>query len=125
MFAGVNSFMNPLMMAGAMRGGQSEMMKMMTLMSMMNSNKQQQNTVTKSSTNSGATTQNQGNPMFNTMMRMRLCRNTDTNESPFCTPSLCQLKGMRYGNPNMYQCVIPFGCCYKDPASMMFGKFIN
>jgi hypothetical protein len=32
MFAGVNSFMNPLMMAGAMRGGQSEMMKMMTLM---------------------------------------------------------------------------------------------
>jgi hypothetical protein len=58
MFAGVNSFMNPLMMAGAMRGGQSEMMKMMTLMSMMNSNKQQQNTVTKSSPNSGATTQN-------------------------------------------------------------------
>ena len=125
-FAGVNSFMNPLMMAGAMKGGQSEMMKMMALMSMMNSNKQQQNTETKSTTNSGTTTQNQGNPMINTMMRMGLCRNTETNESPFCTQSLCQLKGqMRYGNPNMYQCVIPFGCCYKNHASMMFGKIIN
>lgn len=118
MFAGIN----PLMMAGAMKDGQSEMMKMMALMSMMNSNKQQQ----KSTTNSGTTMQNQGNPMFNTMMRMGLCRNTETNESPFCTQSLCQLQGqMRYGNPNMYQCVIPFGCCYKDHASMMFRKIIN
>ncbi|XP_071171996.1 uncharacterized protein [Mytilus edulis] len=122
---GMIAGMNPMnmMMAGAMNGGgQSEMMKMMALMSMMGGNQQ-----SGAPGAPGAAGGIAGNPMLNSMMKLGLCRKTETaKESRFCTPELCNLKGMmRFGNGNMYQCVPGFGCCYKDHQSMLLSKLVN
>lgn len=124
MIAGVN----PMMMAGMMNGGStSEMMKMMALMSFMKTPSNSGSSSSSSGTAAGGSASDvAANPLFSGMIKMGLCKRTDTNDTPFCTVSTCMMQGMLYyGNPNMYQCVPGFGCCYKDHNSMMFSKLVN